>query len=176
MPSDKRQALLRDPQNTDRFKCPCRPTENDFMHFFVRDSFRKMTNHLGVGNGGGKQGGAALNPRLHSTPYRRCGPDTEIKYRPQKPHGLAKPSGILSKREADTEFQYRPRIIDTDMFADVVFADAIAETSTSFAEVLEKGYCSRRCQGCKLHQRLRTIIPSELVLLYFHARGRVHLL
>ena len=43
--------------------------------------------------------------------------------------GLAKPSRILSKREAHTEFQYRPRIVDTDTIADTVFADAISETS-----------------------------------------------
>ena len=66
---------------------------------------------------------AAINP-----PYRRYGPDTEIRYRPRKPHGLAKPSRILSKREADTEFQYRPRIVDTDVIADAVFADAVSET------------------------------------------------
>ena len=39
----------------------------------------------------------------------------EIQYRPRKPHGLAQPSRILSKREADTEFQYRPHIVDTDI-------------------------------------------------------------
>ena len=49
-----------------------------------------------------------------STPYRRYGPDTEIQYRPREPQGLAKTSRILSKREADTEFQYRPHIVDTD--------------------------------------------------------------
>ena len=31
-----------------------------------------------------------------------------------KPHGLTKRSTILSKREADMEFQYRPHIVDTD--------------------------------------------------------------
>ena len=49
-----------------------------------------------------------------STPNRRYGPDTEIQHRLREPHGLAKTSRILSKREADTEFQYRPRIVDTD--------------------------------------------------------------
>ena len=43
-----------------------------------------------------------------------------------------KPSRILSKREADTEFQYRPHIVDTDTIADAVFADAISETSIWF--------------------------------------------
>ena len=62
-----------------------------------------------IGNGVGKQG------RGNQPPYRRYGPDTEIQYRLRKPHGLAKPSRILSKREADTEFQYRPRIVDTDI-------------------------------------------------------------
>ena len=71
-----------------------------------------------------------------STHYRRYGPDTEIQYRPQKPHGPAKPSRILSKREADTEFQYRPHIVDTDTIADAVFADAISETSNPDREVL----------------------------------------
>ena len=54
----------------------------------------------GIGNCGGKQG------RGNQPPYRRYGPDTEIQYRPRKPHGPAKLSRILSKREADTEFQY----------------------------------------------------------------------
>ena len=56
---------------------------------------------LGIRNGGGKQGGG------NQPPNRRCGPDTEIQHRPCKPHGLLKPSRILSKREADTEFQFR---------------------------------------------------------------------
>ena len=54
---------------------------------------------LGIGNGVGKQG------RGNQPPYRRYGLDTEIQYRPQEPHGLAKTSRSLSKREADTEFQ-----------------------------------------------------------------------
>ena len=63
----------------------------------------------------------AINPRY--------GPDTEIQYRPRKPHGLAKPSRSRSKREADTEVQYRPHIVDTDTISDAAFADAISETS-----------------------------------------------
>ena len=78
---------------------------------------------LGIGNGVGKQG------RGNQPPYRRYGPDTEIQYRLRKPHGPAKRSRILSKREADTEFQYRPYIVDTDTIADALFADAISETS-----------------------------------------------
>ena len=66
-----------------------------------------------------------------STPYRRYGPDTEIQYRLRKPHGPAKRSRIPSKREADTEFQYRPYIVDTDAITDARFADAISETSRS---------------------------------------------
>ena len=77
----------------------------------------------GLENGVGKQA------RGNQPPYRRYGPDTEIQYRLRKPHGLGKPSRILSKREADTEFQYRPHIVDTDTIADAVFADAISETS-----------------------------------------------
>ena len=73
-------------------------------------------------NGSGKQG------RGNQPPYRRYGPDTEIQYRPQKPHGPAKSSRILSKRE-DGIFQYGPHIVDTDTIADAVFADAISETS-----------------------------------------------
>ena len=73
--------------------------------------------------GGGKQG------RGNQPPYRRYGPDTEVQYRPRKPHELAKPSRILSKSEADTEFQCRPHIVDMDTIADPVFADAISETS-----------------------------------------------
>ena len=44
-------------------------------------------------------------------------------------HRLAKPSRTLSKREAHTEFQYRPHIVDADTFADAVLADAVSETS-----------------------------------------------
>ena len=36
-----------------------------------------------------------------------------------------KPSRILSERDAHTEFQYRPHIVDTD----AVFANAVSETS-----------------------------------------------
>ena len=65
---------------------------------------------------------------LEGQGYRRYGPDTEIQYRPRDPHGLAKTSRILSKREADTEFQYRPHIVDTEIpIADAIFADAISE-------------------------------------------------
>ena len=62
---------------------------------------------LGIGS---RQTGSRNHP-----PYRRYGPDTEFQYRPRKPHGLAEPSRILSKREADKEFQYRPHIVDTDI-------------------------------------------------------------
>ena len=64
--------------------------------------------HLGIGEGVGKQG------RGNQPPYRRYGPDTEIQHRPREPHGLAKTSRILPKREADSEFQYQPHIVDTD--------------------------------------------------------------
>ena len=64
--------------------------------------------NLGIGNGVGKQG------RGNQPPYRRHGPHMEIQYRPREPHRLAKTSRIFSKREADTEFQYRPHIVDTD--------------------------------------------------------------
>ena len=84
---------------------------------------------LGIGNGGGKQG------RGNQPPYRRYGPDTEIQYRPRKPHGPAKSSRILSKREADTESQCRPHFIDADTIVDAVFADAISETSVLKKEV-----------------------------------------
>ena len=87
--------------------------------------------NLGIGNGGGKQG------RGNRPPYRRYGPDTEIQYRPRKPHGPAKPSRNFSKKEADTEFQYRPHIVDTDTIADAVFADAISETSRKFRSGLK---------------------------------------
>ena len=63
---------------------------------------------LGIGNGVGRQG------RGNQPPCRRYGTDTEIQYRLREPQGLAKTSRILSKREADTEFQYRPHIVDTD--------------------------------------------------------------
>ena len=94
--------------------------------------------HLGIGNGVGKQG------RGNRPPYRRYGPDTEIQYRLRKPHGPAKRSRILSKREADTEFQYRPYIVDTDTIADALFADAISETSKELQNVS----ATRLCQVC----------------------------
>ena len=47
---------------------------------------------------------------------------------------LPKPNRILSKREADTEFQYRPHIVETDTIADSIFADAISETSRRFSD------------------------------------------
>ena len=41
-----------------------------------------------------------------------------------------------SRRRADTEFQYRPRIVDTDpVFADPVFADPVSETPKQRAPV-----------------------------------------
>ena len=42
-------------------------------------------------NGGGKQG------RGNQPPYRRYGPDTEIQYRPRKPHGPANPAQFSPK-------------------------------------------------------------------------------
>ena len=58
------------------------------------------------------------------------GPDTEVQYRPWKPHEPAKPSRILSKKEADVEFQYRPHNADSNTIADApFFADAVSETS-----------------------------------------------
>ena len=73
-----------------------------------------ISSTLGIANGGGKQG------RGNQPPYRRHGPDTEIQYRPRKPHGPVKPSRSLSKRDTDTEFQYRPQIVATDTIADAV--------------------------------------------------------
>ena len=52
---------------------------------------------------------AAINPPIHVTdPIRKFSID------PGMSHRLAKTSGILSKRGADTDFQYRPHIVDTD--------------------------------------------------------------
>ena len=76
-----------------------------------------------IRNGGGKQG------RGNQAPYRQYGLDTEIQYRLRRLHGHAKASRILSEREAYMEFQYRPHIVDTYTIADVVFADAVSETS-----------------------------------------------
>ena len=75
---------------------------------------------LGIRNGGGKQ------PEGHGNqpPYRQDGPEMELQHRRQKQHRLAKPSRILSKSEADTEFRYRPHIVDADTIADAFFADA----------------------------------------------------
>ena len=67
---------------------------------------------------------AAINPLIDDTD-----PIRKFSMNPWLPHGPAKPSRILSKREADTEFQYRPHIVDTDTIADAALADAISETS-----------------------------------------------
>ena len=47
--------------------------------------------YLGIGNAGGKQG------RGNQPPYRRCGPDTEIQYRPRNPHELLKVARLQSE-------------------------------------------------------------------------------
>ena len=57
---------------------------------------------------------SCLRSRNRKRCRQRYGPDTEIQYQPREPHGLAKTSRILSKTEADTEFQYRPHIVHTD--------------------------------------------------------------
>ena len=62
----------------------------------------RVSDNLGIRNGGGKQG------RRNQPPYQRFGPDTEIQYRPRKPHGLAKPSRIPSQKRS------QPRIVDSD--------------------------------------------------------------
>ena len=82
---------------------------------------------IGIGNGGGKHCCG------NQPPYWRYGPDTEFCIDPTELQN------ILSKREADTEFQYQPHIIDTDtiadaVFADAVFAEAISETSIAWLE------------------------------------------
>ena len=84
---------------------------------------------LGIGNGVGKQGSR------QSTPYRQYGPDTEIQFRPLEPHGLAKPSRILSKREADTEFQYRPHILSGPVLRDA------ARLSQRYPPIARYGVC-----------------------------------
>ena len=53
---------------------------------------------------------AAINPPIDDTDSIR-----KFSIDPGKPHGSAKPNRILSKREADTEFQYRPYIVDTEI-------------------------------------------------------------
>ena len=78
--------------------------------------------YLRIGHGVGKRS-------RPPTPYRRYGSYTEIQCRPREPHRLAKPIRILSEREAHTECQCRPHIVDTDTIADAIFADAISETS-----------------------------------------------
>ena len=66
---------------------------------------------------------AAINPPIDDTdPIRKYSID------PGSHTDLQKPSRILSKRQVDTEFQYRPYIVDTATIADAVFADAISGT------------------------------------------------
>ena len=120
---------------------------------------------LGIGNGVGKQG------RGNRPPYRRYGPDTEIQYRLRKPRGPAKRSRILSKREADTEFQYRPYIVDTDAIADALFADAISETS-SWNTVIKIPFrivtcCDPHCLvQCPNSRISRKVIGDEQVVVF----------
>ena len=84
--------------------------------------------NLGIGGGVGKQG------RGNQHPYRQYGPDTEIQYRPRKPHGLAKPSRILSKRRPIRNFSIDPTSSIRTSIADAIFADAISETPTKSLE------------------------------------------
>ena len=77
------------------------------------------------------------------------------KYQPRKPHGLAKPSRILSKREADAEFQYRPHIIATDRIADAVLADAVAETSNLIKRDSPTDFCGGA--GRNFHAKVDTL-------------------
>ena len=104
------------------------------------ESERKAVLHpLGIGNGVGKQG------RGNQPPYRRYGPDTEIQYRLRKPHGVAKSSRILSKREADTEFQCRPHMVDTDIDCGRHFCGRHPDPPTAFLEK-SKGN-TEKCKG-----------------------------
>ena len=89
---------------------------------------------------------AAINPPIDDMdPIRKFNID------PGKPHGPAKPSRTLSKREADTECQYRPHIVDTDTIAEPIFADATSETyNLSYKRCF--GLRTQICEGQKAQQ------------------------
>ena len=78
---------------------------------------------LRIGNGDGKQGRG---------PHRRCGPDTEIQYRPLK---LQNQQNSLQKGSP----------CDTDTIADAFIVDAVSETSISSRRSTWKViFCSSR--------------------------------
>ena len=82
-------------------------------------------------------------------------PSKSIQHRPHKSHGLAKPSRILSNREADTDYQYRPHIVDTDddcgrRFCGHHFVDKPqmwkwAQLGSGGTERKRKGPCTKQC-------------------------------
>ena len=78
---------------------------------------------LGIGNGGGKQGRGNQPPI--STIRTRYGNSVST----PEATWTCKPSRILSEREAHTESQYRPHIVDTNTIAAAFLADAVSETS-----------------------------------------------
>ena len=70
-----------------------------------RTKWRQISTPLRIGNGVGKQ------DHGNQPPYRRYGPDTEFSIDTGSHTDLQNPSRIISKREADTKFQYRRHIV-----------------------------------------------------------------
>ena len=92
-------------------------------------------------------------------PLRRYGPDTEIRYRPWilgSHTDLQASSRILSKREADTEFQHRPHIVDPDTIADAVLRTPLLRLRFFPLFLLASSY-QRKIKG----QQLKGQIVSE---------------
>ena len=82
--------------------------------------------HLGIGDGRGNRV-AAINPRIDDTdPIRKISIEPGSHTDPQNPAELSR------KGKAGTEFQYRPRIADTDTIVDAFFVGTISETSNSW--------------------------------------------
>ena len=72
-----------------------------------------------------------LKPFPDQPPYRRYGPDTEIQYRPRKPHGLwQNPAEFSPKDKPIRNFSIDPTSSMRTLIADAIFADAISETRT----------------------------------------------
>ena len=86
--------------------------------------------HLRIGNGVGKQGYGNRPPIDDRNLIRKFSIDC---LDASKTNELTQPQVTRycgeSRRKADTEFQYRPSIVDADpVFADPVFADPVSET------------------------------------------------
>ena len=95
-----------------------------------------------------------------STPYRRYGPDNGNSVSTPESTRICKTqqNSLRKGKETDTEFQYRPRIVDTD-----TIADAISETSMLIARrrLTNQRKFLRVRRGCQVSQR-KGLISGEV--------------